>query len=143
MATPVLSRLRRVLVWAKAGNASPNVRSNNDNFFIHLLVGGEPETLQQWHASEPHRPETGRASQPPVTCNGSRWPASVIQTARARLPPAVFGRTGMAKSPCATSPLRNREAFTNVRTTKSWLKRRPRFSPAFTSEVKHPASNAA
>src|SRR5207237_7696310 len=61
MATPVLSRLRRVLVWAKAGNASPDVSSNSDNFFIHLLVGGERETLQldsfcpaAWYSENPN-----------------------------------------------------------------------------------------
>src|SRR5439155_25822925 len=34
MATPCLSRLSKVLVWAKAGSASPQVRSSSDNFFI-------------------------------------------------------------------------------------------------------------
>src|SRR6266566_4035545 len=121
MATPVLSRLSRVLVWAKAGSASPKVRSSSDNFFIPPLVGGEWETLQQWQAAKSHRPGTGEASQPPVACNGSRWPASVIQTAKARLPPAAFGRKGNTNSPCATSPLWAREDFTNVRTTKSYL----------------------
>src|SRR6266566_4109832 len=77
MATPVLSRLSRVLVWAKAGSASPKVRSSRDNFFISLLVGGEQATLQHLHASKPHRPEASRASQPLVACNGSRRPAGV------------------------------------------------------------------
>src|SRR5439155_15907857 len=66
MATPVLSRLSRVLVWAKAGSASPKVRSSSDNFFIPLSVGGEWETLQQWQAAKSHRPGTGGASQPPA-----------------------------------------------------------------------------
>src|SRR3989442_13694079 len=143
MATPVLSRLSRVLVWAKAGNASPNVRSSSDNFFILLLVGTEWATLQQLHDSEPHRPEAGRASQPPVACNGSKRPAGVIQTARARSLSAAFRCLFKTNSPCTTSPLRIREAFESVRRTKSWLKRRPRFSPAFTLELKPPASNAA
>src|SRR6266581_7018073 len=112
MARPVLSRLKRVLAWAKAGSASPKVRSSRDNFFIPLLVGGERETLQQWQAAKPHRPETGGASQPPVACNGSRWPASVIQAAKARPPPAAFGRKGNTNSPCVTSPLWAREDFT-------------------------------
>src|SRR2546428_4173823 len=81
MATPALSRLSRVLVWAKAGNASPNVRSSSDNFFIPVLVGVELATLQQLHDFKPHRPEAGRASQPPVACNGSKRPVGVIQTA--------------------------------------------------------------
>ena len=38
------------------------------------------------------------------------------------------------------SPLRMRDAFTTVRTAKSWFKRRPRFSPAFTSEFSPPAN---
>src|SRR6266849_3973456 len=101
MATPVLSRLSRVLVWAKAGNASPKVRSSSDNFFIRLLVGGERETLQQLRASKPHRSEAGRASQPPVACNGSRRPAGVIQAARARSLSAAFRRLLNTNSPCA------------------------------------------
>src|SRR5882672_10370133 len=85
MATPVLSRLRRVLVWAKAGNASPKVKSSrSDNLFISLLVGGERATLQPLHGSKSHRAETGRASQPPVACKGSSLPAAVIHTASAR-----------------------------------------------------------
>src|SRR5882724_7870009 len=119
MATSVLSRLSRVLVWAKAESASPNVRSNSDNFFIPLLVGGERATLQQLHDAKTHRPETGRASQPPVACNGSRRPAGVIQTARARSLPAAPRCLFKTNSPCATSPLRTKEAFARVRTTKS------------------------
>src|SRR6266702_4166158 len=34
----LLSRLSRVLVLAKAGNASPKVRSSSDNFFIRLFM---------------------------------------------------------------------------------------------------------
>src|SRR2546425_4258041 len=143
MATPVLSRLSRVLVWAKAGSASPSVRSNNDNFFIPLLVGVDRATLQQLHDSKPQRAEAGRASQPPVACNGSRRPAGVIQTARAKSLFDAFRCLLKTNSPCATSPLRIRDVFANVRTTKSWLKRRLRFSPAFTLELRPPASNAA
>src|SRR5436309_16120549 len=111
MATPVLSRLRRVLVWAKVGNARPKVRSRSDNLFIPLLVGGGQATLQPPHASKSHRAETGRESQPPVACNGSNRPAGVIQTARARSPSAPFRCTFKTNSPCATSPLRTREIF--------------------------------
>src|SRR6266478_5023105 len=143
MATLVLSRLRRVLVWAKAGNASPIVTSSNDNLFIPLLVGQERATLQPLHASKSHGAEAGRASQPPVACNGSSRPAAVIHTARARSLFATLRCLLITNSPCATSPLRTREALANVRTTKSCLKRRPRFSPAFTLELKPPASNAA
>src|SRR6266404_1517366 len=105
MATPVLSRLRRGLVWAKAGNASPIMTSSNDNLFIPLLVGGERATLQQFTASKPHRTETGRVSQPPVVCNDSTRPARVIQTARARSLLAAFGWLFKRKSPCARLPL--------------------------------------
>jgi hypothetical protein len=63
MATPVLSRLSRVLVWAKAGSANPNVRSNSDNFFIPLLVGGERATLQQSQTAKPQQSETVRQLQ--------------------------------------------------------------------------------
>src|SRR5437773_10146520 len=143
MATPVLSRLRRVLVWAKAGNASPIVTSSNDNLFIPLLVGGERPTLQPLHASKSHGAEAGRASHPPVACNGASRPVAVIHTARARSLFATLRGLLKANSPCATSPLRTREAFANVRTTKSCLKRWPRFSPAFTLELKPPATKAA
>src|SRR5436190_24381627 len=136
MATPVLSRLKRVLVWAKAGSASPKVRSSRDNFFIPLLVGGERETLQQWQAAKPHRAETGRASQPPVACNGSKRPAGVIQTAIAKLLSAAFRCLFKTNSPCAPSPLRTRKSLTNVRTSKSLLKRRPRLSAFFTLVLK-------
>src|SRR5712671_2761216 len=140
MATPVLSRLSRVLVWARAGSASPNVRSSSDNFFIPLLVGADLATLQQLHDSKPQRAEAGRASQPPVACNGSKRPASVIQTARARSLSAAPRGLLKRNSPWATLPLRTREAVASVRATKSWPKRRPRFSPAFTLELKPPAS---
>src|SRR6266576_6626411 len=102
MATPVLSRLSRVLVWAKAGHASPNVRSSSNNFFISLLVGADRATLQQLHDSKTQRAEAGRASQPPVACNGSRRPAGVIQTARARSLSAAFRCLFKTNSPCAT-----------------------------------------
>src|SRR6058998_2242885 len=108
MATPALSRLSRVLVWAKAGNASPNVRSSSDNFFMPLLVGAEWATLQQLHDSKPQRAEAVRASQPPVACNGSRRPVGVIQTARARSLSAAFRCLFKTNSPFATSPLRTR-----------------------------------
>src|SRR5438552_18623403 len=131
MAMPVLSRLSRVLVWAKAGSASPNVMSNIDNLFIPLLVDADRATLQQLHDSKPQRAEAVRASQPPVACNGSRRPAGVIQTARARSLSAAPRGLLKTNSPWATLVLRTRKAFANVRTTKSWRKRRPRFSPAF------------
>src|SRR6266536_753884 len=107
MATPVLSRLSRVLVWAKAGSTSPNVRSSSDNFFIPLLVGADRAILQQLRDSKPQRAEALRASQPPVACNGSRRPVGVIQTARARaLSDAPRGLL-KTNSPWATLVLRN------------------------------------
>src|ERR1051325_5494454 len=119
MATPALSRLRRVLVWAKAGNKSPKVSSSRHNFFIHVLVAGARRTLQQLRDASPQRRETVRASQPPVACNGWSWPVGVIQTARARLPPAAFGRTDKSNSACARALLGNRGALAIARTTKS------------------------
>src|ERR1051325_2004098 len=100
MAAADLSRLRRVFVWAKAGNARPRVRSSSNNLFIPLLVGGEQATLQPPDAPKSQRAETGRASQPPVACNGSNRPARVIQTARARSLSVGLCRLLKTNSPC-------------------------------------------
>src|SRR5882762_5884516 len=121
MATPVLSRLRRVLVWAKAANASPKVRSSrSDNLFIPLLVGREWVTLQPLHGSKSHRAETGRASQPPVACKGSSRPAAVIHTASAGSLFATLRCLSKTNSPCATSPLRRRYELSASANLSNW-----------------------
>jgi len=45
--------------------------------------------VRQSKPTKLHLPDTGRTSQPPVACNGSRLPVRVAQTAIARLDPAA------------------------------------------------------
>src|SRR5436190_14425653 len=91
MATPDLSRLSRVLVWAKGGSASPKVRSSSDNFFIPPLsrrrVGNLTTTASCQISSSGNgwgEPAACRLQRFEVSCR--RYPNSESEIALRRVP---------------------------------------------------------